>query len=47
MAEVVAAALLGIDIFAPEGPTFLDQALGRAPGTAKTKPDPVPVVTTQ
>lgn len=41
MAEVVSASILNIDLFAPDGPTLLAQALGRAPGSIRTKPDPV------
>lgn len=40
--EVVIATLLGIDIFAPEGPALLEQALNLEPGSIKTVPDPAP-----
>ncbi|MCB0322277.1 MAG: SGNH/GDSL hydrolase family protein [Bdellovibrionales bacterium] len=45
--EVVIATLLGIDIFAPEGPTLVEQALGLEPGAVKTIPDPVSMAPAQ
>jgi lysophospholipase L1-like esterase len=45
-AEVVIATLLNIDIFAPDGPSLLEQALALEPGSVKTIPDPTPVSTT-
>lgn len=42
MAEIVMAALLHINIFALDGPTLLETALGLAPGTVTTVPDPAP-----
>lgn len=41
MGEIVAATLLQINIFAPDGPALLAQALGLPPGSIKTVPDPV------
>ena len=40
-AEVVMATLLGIDIFSPDGPTLLEQALDVGLGTVITRPDPL------
>jgi lysophospholipase L1-like esterase len=42
MAEVISAALLGIDLFAPDGPTLLAQALGFEPGRIRTVPNAAP-----
>ncbi len=42
-AEVILASLLGIDIFAPDGPDLLAQALGLPAGSVQTVPDPAPV----
>lgn len=39
IAQTVAASLLGIDIFLPDGPAQLESALGLAPGTVIVKPD--------
>ncbi len=38
--EVIVATLLGIDIFAPDGPSLLAQALGVDPASIQTIPDP-------
>ena len=43
MGEVVTATLLGINIFAPDGPQLLELALNLPPGSIKTVPDPIPV----
>lgn len=43
--ETFTAALLKIDLFAPDGPTLLAQALGIPPTDINTPPDPVPVTT--
>ncbi len=45
-AETVIAALLQIPLFAPDGPTQLETALGLAPGSVQTKADPVPAPST-
>lgn len=42
-AEVILASLLGIDIFAPDGPNLLAQALGLPAGSIRTVPDATPV----
>ena len=42
LAETVLASVLGVDLFAPEGPANLELALNLAPGSVKTKPDFVP-----
>lgn len=41
MAEVISAALLGIDLLATNGQTLLAQALGRDPASILTQPTPV------
>ena len=41
MGETVAATLLGINLFAPEGPSMLEQALGLPSGSVITQPDPI------
>lgn len=41
MGETSIAALLGIDLFAPDGPTDLESALGLPAGSVKTVPDAV------
>ena len=41
MGEIVASTLLQINIFAPDGPALLAQALGLPPTAIKTVPDPV------
>ena len=38
--EVVIATLLGIDLFAPDGPQLLEAALNAQSGTVRTLPDP-------
>lgn len=40
--EIIMATLLGIDLFAPDGPALLEQALGLPAGSVKTQPDDVP-----
>lgn len=39
--EIVSAALLQINLFAPDGPALFAQAAGLDPSSVKTKPDPV------
>lgn len=41
MGETVIAALYGINLFAPDGPALLEQALALPPGSVRTRPDPV------
>lgn len=41
-AEIIMATLLGIDLFAPDGPALLEQALDLPEGSIKTQPDDVP-----
>ena len=40
--EAVMAALLGINLFAPDGAAQLEAALGLPAGSVKTQPDPLP-----
>jgi lysophospholipase L1-like esterase len=42
MGEAMIAALLNINLFAPDGPTLLGQALGIDPLSIRTVPDPLP-----
>jgi len=42
MGEAAISALLGINIFAPDGPTLYAQALGIDPTQVRTVPDPLP-----
>ncbi len=42
MGETIIATLLRIDIFAPDGPMQLEQALNLPEGSVRTVPDPVP-----
>jgi len=45
MGESEIAALLNINLFAPDGPTLLAQAIGIPPTAVRTVPDPVPAGT--
>lgn len=43
ISETAVSVLLKIDLFAPDGPAKLEQALNLTPGSIRTKPDPAPV----